>query len=86
MRVAHKQAHVCDTLVLVTHAQVALPFGTVAPRLTQRFALLLDPAMYREIHRQAGAEMVSAGELTRRFIAEGLARLAEQQASTPPDE
>jgi hypothetical protein len=48
----------------------------VTPRLTQRFALLLDPDVYREIHRQAGAEMVSAAELVRRFIDDGLERMA----------
>jgi hypothetical protein len=54
----------------------------VAPRLTQRFALLLDPDVYRELHRRDGEDMVSAAELVRRFITEGLERRAKERGES----
>lgn len=58
-----------------------VPSQDVAPRparLTQKFALLVTPEMHQELHRQAGKEMTSVGELVRRFIDEGLERLEDE--------
>jgi hypothetical protein len=46
----------------------------VAARLTQRFQILFDEVTYKALHRRAGEDMISVGELVRRYVAEGLER------------
>lgn len=51
-------------------------------RLTQRFQILFEPEMYRELHRRAGEQMISVGELIRRYVREGLERDQSGSAET----